>query len=79
MEKKKRKKKKTHELSVTPESRIPPVSMKASKTVTISIATMDPFGCLKIILKSQNLANILFGRRLIKEKGKDSDIAKLDI
>ena len=80
MEKKKeRKKKKTCELSVTPEIRIPPVSMKASKTVTISITTMDPFGCLKIILKSQSLANILFGRGLIKEKGKNSDIVKLDI
>ena len=67
------------ELSVTPESRIPPVSMKASETVTISITTKDPFGCLKIILKSQNLANILFGRGLIKEKGNNSDIVKFDI
>ena len=53
--------------------------MKASETVTISITTMDPFGCLKIILKSQNLANILFGRGLIKEKGNNSDIVKFDI
>ena len=67
------------ELSVTPENRVPPVSMKASETVTISITTMDPFGCLKIILKSQNLANILFGRGLIKEKGNNSEIVKFDI
>ena len=81
--KKKTERKKTRGLDLnsvlTPENRVPPVSMKASETVTISITTMDPFGCLKIILKSQNLANILFGRGLIKEKGNNSDIVKFDI